>query len=67
MFFAANDDSTGRELWRSGGNKASTKRVKDINPDVGGPSPGELTKTKKKLSFQADYGSSGAELWKRAS
>ena len=36
LFFAADDGSTGRELWKTDGTEAGTRRVKDIEPGSSG-------------------------------
>jgi len=74
LFFIANDGASGRELWRSDGTTAGTRRVKDIFPGAGtdaygydGPnssSPAGLTYVNGTLYFTADDGQSGRELWR---
>ena len=67
LFFTARDATSGRELWRSDGTGAATKRVKDIH--LGGDAdPEQLAVmkigTKRFLFFQAADGPSGTELWR---
>ncbi|HEV8306372.1 MAG TPA: ELWxxDGT repeat protein [Methylomirabilota bacterium] len=63
-FFAANDGSTGIELWKSDGSAAGTVRVRDINPGPGSSVPQELTNVNGTLFFAATDGVNGLELWK---
>jgi ELWxxDGT repeat protein len=77
LFFTADDEVHGAELWTSDGTAAGTHLVKDINPGTipapSGP-PGEpavpigsapalLTAFAGKLYFSADDGTHGRELW----
>jgi ELWxxDGT repeat protein len=65
LLFAADDGTTGRELWKSTGPGAT--RVHDIDPAPGsGSSPDELTNVGGTLFFAADDGTDGRELWKSA-
>ncbi|MDP9403480.1 MAG: hyalin [Actinomycetota bacterium] len=64
LFFAANDATTGTELWKSDGTAAGTTLVKDINPGSNGSSPAALTNVNGTLFFAADDGTFGTELWK---
>src|SRR6185295_16930613 len=63
LFFAANDDTHGVELWRSDGTPAGTKLVKDIYPG-GSSSPSFLMNVAGTLFFLADDGTHGTELWR---
>jgi ELWxxDGT repeat protein len=63
-YFRANDDATGQELWRSRGTSASTKLVKDLDPDAGDSLPLNFTRVRDVLFFSADTPGSGRELWK---
>jgi uncharacterized repeat protein (TIGR01451 family) len=63
-YFGANDGSTGRELWRSDGTAAGTKRVADINPGPAGSFSGGVTDAGGLIYFAASDGTTGAELWR---
>ncbi len=63
LYFAADDGTTGKELWKSGGTLATTSLVKDISPS-GSSGADELTVVGSTLFFRATDGSSGFELWK---
>lgn len=63
VFFAANDGTSGFELWQSDGTQAGTVRVKDINPGAGGSFPNNLVVVGNKLLFWANNGTNGNELW----
>src|SRR5262245_41736168 len=43
LFFTANNDTNGRELWKSDGTAAGTVLVKDIIPGTDSAAPGTLT------------------------
>ncbi|MBC7817675.1 MAG: hypothetical protein IAG10_12350, partial [Planctomycetaceae bacterium] len=64
LFFAAGNNESGRELWKSDGTTAGTVRVKDINVGSGGAYPSELTNVGGTLFFTADDGIRGQALWK---
>lgn len=64
VYFAARDNSFGRELWRTDGTAANTTRVEDINPGSGSSNPTELTVVDSELFFVANDGSTDTELWK---
>ena len=64
LFFTANGDTNGTELWNSDGTEAGTNMVKDIWPGPNGSSPSYLTDLNGTLLFSANDGSNGMELWK---
>src|SRR5437868_4618465 len=64
VFFAANDGSSGVELWKSDGTDAGTVRVKDIRTGSSSSSPSNLMNVGGTLYFTANDGTSGVELWK---
>jgi ELWxxDGT repeat protein len=64
VFFVADDDSHGFELWKTDGTSVGTTLVKDIAP-IGDPMafPANLTPVGNKLFFTAGDGTNGRELW----
>ena len=67
LFFVADGDFTGGELWKSDGTAAGTVMVKDIYPDVDDDyayRPDWLTDVGGTLFFSADDSTHGRELWK---
>ncbi|MBE9092297.1 hypothetical protein IQ232_22035, partial [Microcystis aeruginosa LEGE 11464] len=64
LYFIADDDVNGFELWKSDGTAAGTVLVKDINPSSFGVIPGDLTAVGNTLFFYADDNVNGIELWK---
>jgi ELWxxDGT repeat protein len=66
LFFAANDGSSGWELWKSDG--TTTSLVADINPGSASSYPTPLTAVGGSLFFATStssfYSNSGFELWK---
>ncbi|MEX0676088.1 MAG: ELWxxDGT repeat protein [Pirellulales bacterium] len=64
LFFAANDGTHGRELWKSKGTAFNTEIVADINPNAAASFPSNLTNVSGTLYFRADDGTHGFELWK---
>ena len=63
LFFSAEENTKGRELWVSDGTTSGTVLFKDINEGPDDSSPSGLTVFNGKLYFQADDGVNGAELW----
>jgi ELWxxDGT repeat protein len=61
LFFAADDGSTGLELWKSNGTEAGTTRVKDINPGSINSDPEDFAIVNGVLFFNAF--TDGEELW----
>jgi ELWxxDGT repeat protein len=65
LYFAADDGTTGCELWSTDGTAPGTSLVKDINP---GPTEStnvfNLTVAGSTLFFSANTPASGLELWK---
>ena len=73
LFFAANDDVHGMELWKSDGSEAGTVLVKDIRPGGGSAFPWSTSNTwfsqtfvnvNGILFFVADDGVHNYEVWK---
>jgi ELWxxDGT repeat protein len=64
LFFAADDGSTGYELWKSDGTAEGTVLVKDINPGSNGSTPKYCANLNGTLFFGASEGVFGRELWR---
>jgi ELWxxDGT repeat protein len=66
IYFAANDNAAGWELWKSDGTPQGTVMVKDINPsgNAFNQSSTQIININNTLYFQANDGVNGAELWK---
>jgi ELWxxDGT repeat protein len=64
LFFAADDGSSGLELWKIDGTPASPGLVMDIRTGLFSSSPRELTAVGSTLYFMVTGETSGLELWK---
>jgi ELWxxDGT repeat protein len=64
IFFVADDDIHGSELWITDGTLEGTRMVKDINPGFMGSEPAYLIKFNNELYFVANTLQFGNELWK---
>lgn len=66
LFFAADDGTTGRELWKSDGTATGTTLVRDIfaGSQANASTPIELTVLDDEVYFAAQNAENGAELWK---
>jgi ELWxxDGT repeat protein len=67
LFFTAETQALGRELWQTDGTAAGTVLVRDINPGGGWSVPGDGNRVMKvvngTLFFAANDGTHGTELW----
>lgn len=63
VYFAANDQSSGEELWRTNGYAGGPIRVGDINPGAGSSNPSAVLQIGPYLLFTANDGATGVELW----
>ncbi len=64
LYFTADDNIHGLELWKSDGTLAGTILVKDFNPGSKGSSVHSLTVMNGVLFFAANDGVHGEEMWK---
>jgi len=64
LYFSANDDINGKELWKSDGTSVGTEMVKDIYSGWDNSSPSSFINVNGTLFFLADDGTNGMELWK---
>ncbi len=64
IYFAANDGTNGRELWRTDGTTAGTWMVKDGSAEVPGYSPQLFTVMDDILYYKFDDETHGIELWR---
>lgn len=64
VYFAANDGTSGSELWKSDGTSIGTQRIKDIFASgTNGSNPSYLTLIGTTVVFQATDGTNGYEVW----
>ncbi|MFP2895007.1 ELWxxDGT repeat protein [Corallococcus sp. 4LFB] len=63
-YFAADDGTTGVELWRTDGTTAGTRRVKDLWPGPLGSSPQAFIELEGRLYFMAVEEATGFDLWR---
>ena len=63
LFFTADDNIHGYEIWKSDGTEAGTVMVKDIVSGSSGSNPYQLTDVNGTLFFTANDGVHGFELW----
>ncbi|MEA2560133.1 MAG: hypothetical protein QOH06_1637 [Acidobacteriota bacterium] len=63
LFFAADDGTSGNELWVTDGTAAGTSLVEDIFPGTESSFPYSLVDLGGQVLFRADDGPDGAELW----
>jgi ELWxxDGT repeat protein len=64
LYLAANNGTSGTELWKSDGTLAGTVIVKDINGGSEDGNPGSVFNTGTTLYFAATTSTTGSELWK---
>jgi ELWxxDGT repeat protein len=64
VLFAADDGTSGRELWRSDGTPHGTRRVADLLPGPFGASPHDLTRFGNSVYFFASPTGTGEALYK---
>jgi ELWxxDGT repeat protein len=63
LFFSADDDVHGSELWTSDGTGNGTKMVADVVDGPDGSSPSEIAGAAGNVFFVADTFAAGQELW----
>ena len=66
LYFSAQNETSGRELWKSNGTEVGTEMVADIFAGSYSSSVDKLINVAGVLYFTADDGISGVELWKSA-
>ncbi len=64
LYFRAQDEANGYELWKSDGTEAGTVLVNNIREGALGSDPAYLTPMDGVVYFRADDGRNGIELWK---
>jgi len=64
LIFTANNQTFGKELWKSDGTRTGTQMIQDINSGPVSSNPTEITLCNNTLFFNANNGISGAEIWK---
>jgi ELWxxDGT repeat protein len=64
LYFAAQDGTSGDELWASDGTEAGTVLVKDIEPGADGSWPFSFAELNGQILFRAYDAGHGYELWK---
>lgn len=64
LYFSADNQTNGNELWRSDGTDAGTIMVKDIRPGSADSDPTNLAVSNGVLYFGANNGVNGWELWR---
>jgi ELWxxDGT repeat protein len=63
LFFAAENNKQGNELWKSEGSKSTTSLLKDINQGKASSMPYGFTLFDNEIYFSANDGNDGVELW----
>ena len=64
LYFAAGDQATGIELWKTDGSPTGTRLVKDINPGRADSSPTRFVEVNEFLLFRAIEPTHENELWR---
>ncbi|TMO81698.1 ELWxxDGT repeat protein, partial [Pseudoalteromonas spongiae] len=63
LYFISTSEEHGQELWRTDGTKVGTRLVKDIKSGASGSNISNLTSEYGYLTFFADDGVNGKEVW----